>query len=143
MDECNAALWLDIKASQMAAYSEITSLNKKIWLDSDDKDSIQMLDILADSRELQSTVMERNDFRDFLQKIINTLPDRLAMVIENRFWFVENQETMTLEQIAVKLWISRERVRQLEQDAMISLIKKFKANWINEKTVVSLLKSYK
>jgi RNA polymerase primary sigma factor len=68
--------------------------------------------------------MIRESFRSQVREILDQLNPRERQVIEERFGFNETEEPNTLQRIGEKLGITRERVRQIEQQA----IKKLRRN---------------
>ena len=67
-------------------------------------------DSRAEHREIAIQV------RDWLKK----LPDKQRLVIIRRFG-LDNEDPATLEQLAAELGITRERIRQIQQEALIKL----------------------
>lgn len=63
---------------------------------------------------------ENEDRKVQLKALVETLPERLQEIILRRFG-LDGQEPETLEEIAQRFELSRERVRQLERDAMKKL----------------------
>ena len=73
---------------------------------------------------------ERPDLIDYgsmerakLLEAIDSLPDREAYIIRQRFGLNAQDQQMTLRQIAKEMSLSRERVRQLEHKALETLRK--------------------
>jgi len=54
---------------------------------------------------------------------LKNLDERERMIIEMRFGLIEGQQPHTLAQIAKKLGLSRERVRQIEDLTMVKMKK--------------------
>jgi RNA polymerase primary sigma factor len=59
--------------------------------------------------------------REAVRQAVSTLPERHRAVIELRFGLAENEGPVSLEEIGRRLGITRERVRQLEQEALTRL----------------------
>ena len=84
----------------------------------------QMLDVLED----ENMVAPDESVSIFLDKeraqaILKNLDERERMIIEMRFGLIEGQQPHTLAQIAKKLGLSRERVRQIEDLTMVKMKK--------------------
>jgi RNA polymerase sigma factor (sigma-70 family) len=59
--------------------------------------------------------------RDAVRTALGELPDRERAVLELRFGLADGEAASSLEAIAKRLGVSRERVRQLEQDGLARL----------------------
>ena len=55
-----------------------------------------------------------------LRDWLNKLPDKQRLVILRRFG-IDNDDPATLEQLAAEMGVTRERVRQIQQEALIKL----------------------
>ena len=78
----------------------------------------RLLDVIQDSRQPSpdSTLMEES-LREEVRRALNTLSDREAQVI--RLYFGLDQEhSLTLEEIGEKFNLTRERVRQIKEKAI-------------------------
>jgi RNA polymerase primary sigma factor len=78
----------------------------------------RLLDVIQDHRQPapDSTLMEES-LREEVKRALNTLSDREAQVI--RLYFGLNQEhSLTLEEIGEKFNLTRERVRQIKEKAI-------------------------
>jgi RNA polymerase primary sigma factor len=78
----------------------------------------RLLDVIQDSRQPapDSTLMEES-LREEVRRALNTLSDREAQVI--RLYFGLDQEhSLTLEEIGEKFNLTRERVRQIKEKAI-------------------------
>ncbi len=78
-------------------------------------------DSSAEQREITSLV------RDWLQK----LPDKQRMVITRRFG-LGNDDPATLEQLADEMGVTRERVRQVQQEALLKLKRAMTAHGVGK-----------
>ncbi len=65
--------------------------------------------------------MDSFDVKDKIAKVLKTLSPKEEKVIRMRFGLTDEETEHTLEEIAKKLIISRERVRQIEQEAIRKL----------------------
>jgi hypothetical protein len=70
--------------------------------------------------------MEKLNLSKVCQDLISVLPDRQKEVILRRFGFGEFKERQTLEEIGQKFQITRERVRQIQEDAFSRMEEKRK-----------------
>jgi len=60
----------------------------------------------------------------YLDQVVATLPDKEAAILNMRFG-LKNHTEMTLQAIADQLQVSRERVRQIQNDALKKLKNQF------------------
>jgi RNA polymerase primary sigma factor len=100
-----------------------TSLNRTIGSDGDG----ELADLFSDP--LAVDPFEEADSslrRDAVRKAVRNLPDRERRLIELRFGLTG--EPHSLEAIGRELSMSRERVRQLEEDALAKLQKELTAS---------------
>ncbi|WP_151447598.1 RNA polymerase sigma factor RpoS [Lacisediminimonas profundi] len=65
--------------------------------------------------------------RDWLQK----MPDKQRIVIARRFG-LDNDDPATLEELAAEMGVTRERVRQIQQEALIKLKRALTARGVNK-----------
>ena len=82
----------------------------------------ELADVFADSASedpVESTMVLVE--RELVRDVLASLPPRERLVLELRFGFNDDGEELTLDVIAEKLGITRERVRQLEQKALSRL----------------------
>ncbi|WP_434582191.1 sigma-70 family RNA polymerase sigma factor [Carbonactinospora thermoautotrophica] len=78
-------------------------------------------DLIEDTEVLQATdVVEFRELAEELRALIDTLPPREAMIITLRYG-LHNGRPYTLQEIADRLGLTRERVRQLEKEALAKL----------------------
>lgn len=63
---------------------------------------------------------EQHEMVDLLRDWLKKLPDKQRLVILRRFG-MDNADPATLEQLAAELGVTRERVRQIQQEALIKL----------------------
>jgi DNA-directed RNA polymerase sigma subunit (sigma70/sigma32) len=64
-----------------------------------------------------SEVVERQEMSGELDRVLDTLPDREALIIRLRFG-LEDGRPRTLDQVGAELGLTRERIRQLEKEAL-------------------------
>ncbi len=97
------------------AISKMSSLDAPLGEDGEG----QMLDVLEDeSMAAPDSSVEKFLNKERAKDILKGLDAREKIIIEMRFGLKEGQEPHTLAQIAKKLGISRERVRQIEDLTM-------------------------
>ena len=78
-------------------------------------------DTCAEKHEVHGLV------RDWLQK----LPDKQRIVIARRFG-IDNDDPATLEELATEMGVTRERVRQIQQEALVKLKRALTARGVNK-----------
>ena len=96
----------------------LTSLNILVGEDSDTERG----DLIRDYEESIEEIVERKILRENIIKVIDTLDERERYIIEERFGFYDNSKT--LNEVGVKLGVTRERVRQIESKALNRLKRK-------------------
>ena len=103
-------------AEALGAVEASVSLNQVVGDDGDG----ELGDLLAD-REALDPSEEAGDSlrRQLVRNALRALPERERRLLELRFGFEGDQQT--LDAIAHELGVSRERVRQLEQNALATL----------------------
>jgi RNA polymerase primary sigma factor len=82
----------------------------------------ELADVFADNASedpVESTMVLVE--QELVRDVLASLPPRERLVLELRFGFNDDGEELTLDVIAQKLGITRERVRQLEQKALLRL----------------------
>ncbi len=78
-------------------------------------------DLIEDTEVLQATdVVEFQALAEQLRALIDTLPPREALIISLRYG-LHNGRPYTLQEIAERVGLTRERVRQLEKEALAQL----------------------
>ncbi len=113
------ALSLDVKESEVVEMDQ--RMRGEFSLDAEiaDADGITFLDSLADDRQNQEEMLAALQENDLLQREIATalsgLNEKERFVIEHR---ITADEPLTLQDIADRFAISRERVRQIEVGAL-------------------------
>ena len=78
-------------------------------------------DVRAEHHEVTRLV------RDWLAK----MPDKQRMVIVRRFG-LDNDDPATLEQLASEMGVTRERVRQIQQEALVKLKRALTARGVDK-----------
>jgi RNA polymerase sigma factor (sigma-70 family) len=96
---------------------ESLSLDTPIGDDGDTRvaDLIEDTDLLA-----AQDIVEFSALAEQLRAVVDTLPPREALIISLRFG-LHNGKPYTLQEIATRLGLTRERIRQLEKEALAQL----------------------
>ena len=122
-----------ITLEKLALYETVgrktTSLDAPIH----DADDYCMLDKMATSGETTDSNAERESMREDLLLVLSTLPERVCRIIVMNFGLEENY-MYSLGEIATKMDISQERVRQLRERGLKALRENPKA--------IALLRKY-
>ncbi|MEK7189081.1 MAG: sigma-70 family RNA polymerase sigma factor, partial [Patescibacteria group bacterium] len=85
---------------------------------SEGDDGQTLLDSLPDeSSEPPDELLNRQDQRQQIQTVLQRLPEREAEVVR-RYFGLDGEEPITLEEIGSRLRLTRERVRQLKERAL-------------------------
>jgi len=66
---------------------------------------------------------------------LSRLSDKHRYVVERRFG-LNNLEPATLEQLAEEMLLTRERVRQIQQEALVRLKRYFASNGVGKDSVL-------
>lgn len=78
-------------------------------------------DVMADDQTLGPDLMlEKSEIKHRVQEWLNRLSDKQRYIIEQRYG-LNGDETQTLEQLAERLDLTRERVRQIQLEALQTL----------------------
>lgn len=130
MDNCvsHAAAKLGISVEhiqQVLSHSEWTiSLDSPLDVD----ESLTIGESIADEQSLSpEQTLEALETRKIVARWINSLNPKQKFVIESRYGF-NGYEPMTLDQIAQKMGLTKERVRQIQTEALRSFKSTFAAN---------------
>ena len=90
----------------------------KYWTE-EEKDTL--MNVLQDtSISVEQIILEQNR-KKLIEEAIKKLPKRKQYIITERFWLRGN--SCTLQHIWDKLWVSRERIRQIEKECLKQLRK--------------------
>jgi RNA polymerase primary sigma factor len=103
--------------SMRSAAVPVTSLDEPMSDDEDESPLAQLED--SDIVPLDDLVARRM-LREAMERALEELPARYAMIVRMRYG-MDGDRPRTLEDIAQKLNLSRERVRQIERDAFTRL----------------------
>lgn len=101
----------------LAMSEHATSLDAP--LDNDPQASL--MDLLpGDSEDGPDARAEHHEIEVLVRDWLKKLPEKQRLVIIRRFG-LDNEDPSTLEQLAAELGITRERIRQIQQEALIKL----------------------
>jgi RNA polymerase primary sigma factor len=103
---------------------EVRSAPRSVSLDrrlGDESDAAELGELLAAEAPSPAEEADAVFRRDAVRTALGELPDRERAVLELRFGLADGEAASSLEAIAKRLGVSRERVRQLEQDALARL----------------------
>ncbi len=91
----------------------------------DNTDAVSMLDLL-EQRQFPSAIklISESALKQKLYVAVNSLPEKEASVIRCRYG-LENQAEMTLQDIATRLHVTRERIRQIQNSGLKKLHLKY------------------
>ncbi|MPZ65707.1 MAG: sigma-70 family RNA polymerase sigma factor [Pseudonocardiaceae bacterium] len=102
---------------RLAARSAI-SLDTPVGEDSEDT---SVGDLIEDTDGPDVTeAVEQHALTDELRTLVDSLPDRLARIVSLRYGLHDGHQ-YTLQQVADRLSLTRERIRQLEKEALAAL----------------------
>jgi RNA polymerase nonessential primary-like sigma factor len=101
----------------LALSEHATSLDAP--LDNDPQASL--MDMLpSDSDDGPDSHAEHHEMTILVQDWLKKLPDKQRMVVTRRFG-LDNEDPATLEELAVEMSVTRERIRQIQQEALVKL----------------------
>src|SRR5450830_1331587 len=87
----------------------------------DNDPTSNLMDMLPDDGEASPDARaEQHEMSVLIRDWLKNLPDKQRIVITRRFG-LDNDDPSTLEQLASEMGITRERVRQVQQEALIKL----------------------
>ena len=109
-------------------YQSVISLDSNINDDEDMPEVITTLEQHHFPQPLNSLVS--SSLKTYLHKAVGTLPEREADIISCRFGLNSDQE-MTLQDIADRLSLTRERVRQIQNSALLKLKNNFSGELVD------------
>lgn len=97
--------------------NQVNSTSLNINLDSEDSTGDELMDMVGDdSTPVDDQILEK-DMEMFLLKALNQLTDREKQIIIYRYG-LDNEKPKTLEEIGKIYNLSRERIRQIENQAL-------------------------
>ncbi|MFO3715470.1 RNA polymerase sigma factor RpoD/SigA [Anaerococcus cruorum] len=97
--------------------NQVNSTSLNINLDSEDSTGDELMDMVGDeSTPVDMLILER-DMENFLMQALNQLTERERQIIIYRYG-LDNEKPKTLEEIGSIYDLSRERIRQIENQAL-------------------------
>lgn len=97
--------------------NQVNSTSLNINLDSEDSTGDELMDMVGDeSTPVDMLILER-DMENFLMQALDQLTDREKQIIIYRYG-LDNEKPRTLEEIGTIYDLSRERIRQIENQAL-------------------------
>ena len=96
------------------------SIEAPIW-DWDSGEQLTLKDMLADKGKPVEEEAESKIRREVLEKILSQLPKRYAQVVKMRIGLGTNCHPLTFQMISKMMKISKERVRQIQEEAFQKL----------------------
>jgi RNA polymerase nonessential primary-like sigma factor len=95
-----------------------------------------LLDLISDQRSAgPDQEVEKSQLEEMLRAWLNNLKDDQRLVILRRYG-LDNQEPATLESVANELKLSKERVRQIQQEALLKLKKHLQSHGLDRDSVL-------
>ncbi|MBU1726654.1 MAG: RNA polymerase sigma factor RpoD/SigA [Candidatus Omnitrophica bacterium] len=89
-----------------------------------DEDESQVSDLIEDKNSIQPDAQIEHIFdKERVKSLMGVMSEREQEVLSLRFGLVEGSKYQTLAKIAKKMGVSRERIRQIEEDALRKLKK--------------------
>lgn len=100
--------------------NQVNSTSLNINLDSEDSTGDELMDMVGDDSIPVDDQILKKDMEDFLLKALDQLTDREKQIIIYRYG-LDNEKPKTLEEIGSIYDLSRERIRQIENQALAKL----------------------
>ena len=108
--------------------NQVNSTSLNINLDSEDSTGDELMDMVGDDSIPVDDQILKKDMEDFLMKALNQLSDREKQIIIYRYG-LDNEKPKTLEEIGTIYNLSRERIRQIENQALGKLKQYSDQDW--------------
>jgi len=116
----------------LALSEHATSLDMP--LDNDPQSSL--MDMLpGDSDDGPDNRAERHELSVLVREWLSKLPDKQRVVIMRRFG-LDNDDPATLETLAEEMGVTRERIRQIQQEALIKLKRSFSSRGVGRDALI-------
>ena len=100
--------------------NQVNSTSLNINLDSEDSTGDELMDMVGDESTPVDMLILEKDMENFLLKALDQLTDREKQIIIYRYG-LDNEKPKTLEEIGKIYDLSRERIRQIENQALDKL----------------------
>ena len=97
--------------------NQVNSTSLNINLDSEDSTGDELMDMVGDESTPVDMLILEKDMENFLLKALDQLTDREKQIIIYRYG-LDNEKPKTLEEIGKIYELSRERIRQIENQAL-------------------------
>ncbi|MBZ2386226.1 sigma-70 family RNA polymerase sigma factor [Anaerococcus murdochii] len=97
--------------------NQVNSTSLNINLDSEDSTGDELMDMVGDESTPVDMVILEKDMENFLMQALDQLTEREKQIIIYRYG-LDNEKPKTLEQIGSIYDLSRERIRQIENQAL-------------------------
>ncbi|MFR1138442.1 MAG: sigma-70 family RNA polymerase sigma factor [Anaerococcus vaginalis] len=97
--------------------NQVNSTSLNINLDSEDSTGDELMDMVGDDSIPVDDQILKKDMEDFLMKALDQLSDREKQIIIYRYG-LDNEKPKTIEEIGTIYNLSRERIRQIENQAL-------------------------
>jgi RNA polymerase nonessential primary-like sigma factor len=95
-----------------------------------------LLDFISDKRSAgPDQEVEKYQFEEKLRSWLKGLKDDQRTVITRRYG-LDNQEPATLEELSKEVGLSKERIRQIQQEALVKLKKYLQSHGLDKDTVL-------
>ena len=108
------------------------SLDAPLDADPDSTLADLLIDVASEAPEASAV---RHELEGHVHEWLSRLPDKQRLVIERRFG-LDQQEPATLDALAEELSLTRERVRQIQQDALARLKRTLTAGGVSRDSVL-------
>lgn len=117
------ATYLNMKSEDVTDIVRVSKQSLSLESPLKDGEERTFIDFLESDRESIEDTLIKDNLKAVLNELINELDPREVQIINLRFG-LEDDESMTLDELGKKFGVSRERVRQLESRALDKLKKK-------------------
>lgn len=97
--------------------NQVNSTSLNINLDSEDSTGDELMDMVGDESTPVDVLILERDMENFLMQALDQLTDRERQIIIYRYG-LDNEKPKTLEEIGSIYDLSRERIRQIENQAL-------------------------
>ena len=97
--------------------NQVNSTSLNINLDSEDSTGDELMDMVGDESTPVDMLILEKDMENFLMQALDQLTEREKQIIIYRYG-LDNEKPKTLEQIGAIYDLSRERIRQIENQAL-------------------------
>ena len=119
-------------AEALAMAEHTTSLDAPRDLDP----GSSLLDLISDKRSAgPDQEVEKYQFEEKLRTWLKGLKDDQRTVITRRYG-LDKQEPATLEELSKEIGLSKERIRQIQQEALVKLKKYLQSHGLDKDTVL-------